>query len=656
MTIVAVIDLLRCGQIPRHRTSASAWLRRAGIEFQFQKGRGGLVECVALADLPSDVRRAYELRQIEASGLHAGDYDDAAHDRFISATPAMQTAALRKAKIARFLVLRGGSADTPLTGDLVAAVRSEFGSKGTDRMTLKRILKAVAGVDPINFAPSLLPEYDRGGRPKAEISPEAWSFFMTAISKAAPTWPLRSAWKDVRDLANSKGWTWPPYKTVLRRWDALSEAQKRAARYGRDEAITALNMPIKRDLTSIRPLEWVSLDGRTQDFWVDFGDGKPVRPVMIALVDSASHYVLGYELARSENAVATARLIRNVCKTHGIFDRLYTDNGSAFAGHLVAGGAKFKWRGKGKGQGKTGVKPLGVCYHLGIEPVFAIPKNARAKIAERTFATLSRDLDDRPEFEAAHAGHAPGATPTKGVVPVPLPVAEAIIRRQIDRHNRELGRKGQGAGGRSYEQIFRDGLAERIMRKPTATQLYMASLIYTPASVDRFGRVHIDNWTYGGPETQQDLLAWHGKGQILIGRDPDNFDASAVAFNDEGRLICNDIEPVKAGVYGSVEGSKEAAKNRKAARAAVAAADEANSYLDDAAFDAALAQLGAPDAPTPPKPTKVVGGKFGGLQPRRMAEAEPQPGKTTYLTPEMQERFDRAIGFKPAVGAEKSVR
>ncbi|MDP5308156.1 transposase domain-containing protein [Paracoccus spongiarum] len=395
-----VADIVGLPGVPTTKRGVRDWLKAHQVTVDFDRNRFTF----EIADLPLAVRRAYELRQIEASGLPAGEYDDAAHDRLVAATPAMQTAALRKAKIARFLVLRGGSADVPLTGELVAAVRSEFGSKGTDKMTLKRILKAVAGVDPINFAPALLPEYDRGGRPKAEISPEAWSFFMTAIKKAAPTWPLRSAWKDVRDLAESQGWAWPPYKTVLRRWDALSEAQKRAARFGRDNAVSSLNMPVKRDLTSIRPLEWVSLDGRTLGFWVDFGDGKPVRPVMIALVDSASHYVLGYELERSENAVATARLIRNVCQIHGIFDRLYTDNGAAFAGHLVAGGAKFKWRGKGKGQ--PGVKPLGVCYHLGIEPIFTVPKNAQAKIAERTFATLSRDIDDRPEFEGAHAGQA----------------------------------------------------------------------------------------------------------------------------------------------------------------------------------------------------------------------------------------------------------
>lgn len=112
-------------------------------------------------------------------------------------------------------------------------------------------------------------------------------------------------------------------------------------------------------------------------------------------------------------------------------------------------------------------------------------------------------------------------------MPVSSAVMEEVVRREINRHNREAGRKGQGAAGRSYEQVFQAGLADRAIRKPTAKQLYYAGLIYAPASVDRWGRVQIDTWSYGGPETQQAMLAWHGKGQILIGRDPDDFDAPA---------------------------------------------------------------------------------------------------------------------------------
>ncbi len=621
-------------------------MSKLNVPTTIRESDGRKPELVNILHLPEPERRSWEARQIEAAGLPAGEYDDAAHDRFAAATPVMQATALRKAEIVRYLTAGGASEGRGLTSELADQARAKFGVDGTDKMTLRRILRTVAGVDPVNFAPALLPSHSRMGKPPAEFSAEAWAYFLTTIRDAGPHFPLKQAWRDVRDVAARRGWAWPKYITVWRRWDAMPEAEKLAARHGTEEAIKRLAQPIRRDKTTIRSLEWVSLDGRTQDFWVDFGDGKPVRPVMLALIDVASNYVLGYELAASENAVATARLIRNVCREHSIFDRLYTDNGSAFAGHLVAGGADFKWR--GKGAAKPGVKPLGVCYHLGIETKFAIPKNAKAKIAERTFATLSRVIDDRPEFRGAHAGHVPGATPGKSVQPVALAVALAVIEREITRHNREEGRKGQGARGRSYEQMFRAGLTDRVLRKPTAQQLYYAGLIYTPASVDRWGRVQIATWTYGDPDTQAALLRWHGKGQILIGRDPDDFEAPAVAFADTGRLICKDIMPVKAGVYGSVEGAREAAKNRKAARDAVRQADKANTYLDDAAFAAALADLGAGEAEAAPAPpSKVVGARFGGLQPNRAAAPEKQPKAQSALTAEMLHNLEQAIGFDP---------
>ena len=121
-------------------------------------------------------------------------------------------------------------------------------------------------------------------------------------------------------------------------------------------------------------------------------------------------------------------------------------------------------------------------------------------------------------------------------------------------------------------------------------------------------------------------------------------------------MICKDIEPVKAYVYDSVNGAREAAKNRKAARDAIAAAEAANNYLDDMAFRSVLADLPTPEALPPAKPAKVVGGKFGGLQPRRQATApQPQPPaeprRKSYLTAEMLENLDQAIGSKPAQGA-----
>ena len=285
----------------------------------------------------------------------------------------------------------------------------KFGPEGTSEASLERLSKAVEGVDPINFAPALLPGHGKSGPPSAEPSPEAWALFLSILQRAGEDFPLIAAWRDVEDVKGLEGWDWPSSATVRRRWHGLPLAARLHARIGTDGAVKRLAQPAMRDKTTIRPLEWVPLDGRTLVFRVDFGDGRAVRPVMIALVDVASSAVLGWALSTSENARSTQRLIREVCERFGIFDHLCTDNGSAFAAHLVAGGIDKSFRGKARAL--EAVRPLGICHHLGIDMTFALPGNGQAKVAERSFASLSRACDDRPEFAGAHAGHAPGAAP-----------------------------------------------------------------------------------------------------------------------------------------------------------------------------------------------------------------------------------------------------
>lgn len=150
---VSVSTLMGLQPILGSKPACLAWLRRAGVKLHTSGNR----YIVEMSDLPPDVRRAWELRQIEAAGLPSGEYDDAAHDRFTGASPLMQAVALRKAEVARFLVAGGASAERGLTTALCDQVRAKFGADGTDRMTLRRILRAVAGIDPVNFAPALLP-------------------------------------------------------------------------------------------------------------------------------------------------------------------------------------------------------------------------------------------------------------------------------------------------------------------------------------------------------------------------------------------------------------------------------------------------------------------------------------------------------------------
>lgn len=513
MSHVPVRKLLGVGGIPSHRTSASKWLSGNNIPIHIGKSKGGDAEFVRLIDLPEAERLAYLQRESESLRLDPGVYDDVAHEVFMQAPPSRRERAESKAEIARFLVALG---DGIVWREREKLVHERFGKKGNSAQRLKAILKRVQGVDPINYAPALLDNYTCGTKGRADITPDAWRFFMTVIRNAAPDFPLVQAWRDTRDVGKQLGWAVPSYPTFYRRWNALSVAERHVARHGREATVKRIAIPASRDKTSILPLEWVSLDGRTQDFWVDFGDGRAVRPVMMALIDVASNMVLDWELAETENAAGTVRVIKRVCETYGIFDRLYTDNGSAFAGHLVAGGNVHRFRNGGKKP--EGVQPPGICKIMGINLTFALPKNAQAKIAERVFASLSRVVDDRPEFRGCHAGHAPSASPSADVVPIPVEDACKVIDREIVRFNREPGRRGQGANGRSYEQVFQDGLNARIKRKPTARQLYLAGLIYSPVSVDRFGQVRKNGWTYGDPVSQEVLWPFHKSGQkILLG-------------------------------------------------------------------------------------------------------------------------------------------
>lgn len=48
---------------------------------------------------------------------------------------------------------------------------------------------------------------------------------MTIIRDAGEEFPLKQAWRDVRDLKNKMGWQWPSYVTINRRWNGLPEAK-----------------------------------------------------------------------------------------------------------------------------------------------------------------------------------------------------------------------------------------------------------------------------------------------------------------------------------------------------------------------------------------------------------------------------------------------
>lgn len=175
---VTARSLLGVGSIPSSKPACLAWLKR----FDVQAELSGNTLLFALSDLPAPERLAFIERSIATLGLPLGTYDDAAHEVFIQAPASMRETAERKAAMVRLLVSLGQRVGWPERLDLL---QRQFGADCPSKGTLKRYLKAVKGVDPINYAPALLPGY-KGKVATAEVSDRAWQFFLTTIRDAAP--------------------------------------------------------------------------------------------------------------------------------------------------------------------------------------------------------------------------------------------------------------------------------------------------------------------------------------------------------------------------------------------------------------------------------------------------------------------------------------
>jgi len=609
--MIPVRSLLGLGGVPSDRTSASNWLKRQGVQLVKIEGDGRNPEAVNLSDLPAPVRAAFLDREAEEFGLDPGDYDEAAHARLEEATPRMRARAESDARVVWFIAARvqaGLSQEAAFK-----AAQAKFGAKGTSRATLLRNMKAVKGVDPVNYAPALLADHSREGGPKgprAAISSEAWAYMLKSIEEAHEEWPLAAAYDEVERIKAHMGWHWPSRGTIYNRWYDLPQSTRLTLRHGAEKALKMIRQPVIRDRSTVAPLHIWSLDGQTKNVLTEFEDGTKGRAIELRLVDVGSGKIVGRRFCKTENAIDTAALIIEAVKRYGAPKFIYTDNSKAFASHLVAGGAKFKFR-KRK-DGPLGLEPPGVCQSLGITVLFAKPRNGQAKYVERTFAELQARIDARPEFKGGHTGSSTKRKPEGQMTAVPLSVLVEVTDREVAHHNAKT-RRGGFAKGRSFDQIFFDGTKDAPSRMPTERQFYRASLAYKPVSVDRNGRFEVEGWIYGGPDTRDMLVAWHGKGQILVGINPHDFEAPAIAYDPDGRLIAEDIEAVVPGDYQSMKGLQAHKRYDKAARKATQKAKEYNELAGAALLEKArLAQAAAtPTEPERPR-SKVVQPPFGG--------------------------------------------
>lgn len=640
----AIVDLMGIGPLPSSKPACLAWLRRAGVS---------LIECgnrfeVRLADLPEDVRRAYTIKALAALELDPGTYDEEANAALMAAPPGMRDEADRKAHVAR--VIRAGRQAGLGRAAVHQAVWDQFGKEGNSSKSLDRWEAQVAGVDPVNFAAVLLDGY-KGGAPRAEISQEAWALFEGGLKAAFQTHHYKALYRDVEAIATKQGWAWPSYSTVMRHFQALPMAEQVALRFGREEAQRRFYQSNLRNSAGLRAMEWVVLDGRTVDLWVIWPDGRTLRPTVIGLVDQASGKVLDIEFAPSENAQAVAELERRAFKRFGAPDNLLTDNGAAFSGHLHAGQVKHKHR--NKGNRRIDLEPPGIHKTLGFHLHFALPRNAQAKLMERKFADMSRQIDTGPEFKGAHAGSKPGERPEGNIVPVPYDRFVKVYRAKVDAYNAQKGRKSQGclaSATDSYDAAFKALSHGRPKRVLTEQQLRLALLEWTLSTVQPDGRVRgKDGWVYGEDMedgSQDTLLRFAGR-KVWVGTNPLNRSEPAIVWNPEDdRLIHGAVHEVVRGAFDDAAGARLSAQKKAHIRKQTKRIAELDDAMARTQFQDYWTNYGAEDAL---EEETVVQPNFN--QTVRPSRDEDQgqggvvnlPKRKSYMTKEMEENRRRAL-------------
>lgn len=138
---------------------------------------------------------------------------------------------------------------------------------------------------------------------------------------------------------------------------------------------------IMRSVNKLKVGDVLIADGNVLDFMViNPYTGRPCRAVMVAYQDWASADIAGYEIMITENTQCIASALRNSIIRLGKIPKIaYQDNGKAFKSKFFNGDVDLE---------ECGFN--GIFKNLGIEPVYAMPYNAKAKPIERFFGEFTR--------------------------------------------------------------------------------------------------------------------------------------------------------------------------------------------------------------------------------------------------------------------------
>ena len=435
---------------------------------------------------------------------------------------------------------------------------------------LARYKKAVKRGE--NILAAMLPKWRGPGRGKA--LPED----LIAWVKAEYLKPTRpSAAKVHRALdaeCKKKGIPTPSYPTVRRLVADIPRAAKVRHRKGR-EAYRKTAMPkVRRDYTTLAPLELICGDHHPLDIFATWR-GKTIRPWITVWMDMRTRSILGRAYSPAHpNSWSIARALRHAILPKpegeawpmcGVPRRTYVDNGKDYLSHHLKGrGKTFRFELNKETRGV--LADLGVGVEWARDPdeehkkrnIHARPYSPWSKTAERWFGTLERDaIQDLVGW----CGHKPEARPEKlagelkaGKLLSFSEFCEAADRWIVEEYHQRAHR-GQGMEGRSPQQAW-EGLDKeiRLPRERTLDLLLMKVEGRT---------IHTSGITLGGYWYWDECLALHVGERVTVRYSPEEM-GRVIVFRS-GEFLCEAHERKLYGFDATAEDLKAIQAEQKRA-------------------------------------------------------------------------------------------
>ncbi|WP_048648974.1 transposase domain-containing protein [Nitratireductor soli] len=475
---------------------------------------------------------------------------------------------------------------------------------GVSRATLFNWLAMVKGYAREDWLAALAPAY-KPVSDRAACDVRAFDFLKSDFLR--PEKPsFTSCYRRMTKAASLKGWSPIASERALRRRleAEVPKAVQVLARSGKEMAKT-LYPAQRRSRKAMQAMQAVNMDGHKIDVFVRVPwSDKPVRMMLIAIQDLFSGKFLSWRLAEAETWEAVRLTIGDMVELYGIPDEMVFDNGRAFASKKITGGNRTRYRHKIKEE-----DPEGLLVALGVNVVFTNPYSGQSKPIERAFRDLADTIAKHPFCAGAYTGNRPDAKPENYMSrAVPLDDLREHVAAQIADHNAQAGRQAANCAGRSFDETFAAGMAEAIVRRPTAAQRSLWLLASEAIRAKRgSGEVHFMGNRYWHPALNQ-----HAGMKVTIRFDPDALHQPIKVYTLDNMLIC-DADCISDTGFRDVDQGRAHNRARRGYEKAVAAQKAAHAKLSAQEL-ADIVYRGAPKAPTTtpirPRVTRIAAGNL----------------------------------------------